>query len=68
MSHDNIFKTSNLIGCLENKTADSAQTRKRAITRPFPSLGGRGLDTRLGQARNDRTFEVEVQRWTLVRL
>ena len=48
MSHD-IFKPSNLIGCLENKTADSAQTRKRAIvTRPFPSPGGRGLGTRLG--------------------
>ena len=47
MSHD-IFKPSNLIGCLENKTADSAQTRKRAIvTRPFPSPGGRGLGTRL---------------------
>ena len=30
MSHD-IFKPSNLIGCLENETADSAQTRKRAI-------------------------------------
>ena len=28
--------------------ADSAQTRNRAIvTRPFPSLGGRGLGTRL---------------------
>ena len=40
MSHD-IFKPSNLIGCLENKTADSAQTRKRAIvTRPFPLLEG----------------------------
>ena len=48
MSHD-IFKPSNLIGCLENKTADSAQTRKCAIvTRPFPSPGGRGLGTRLG--------------------
>ena len=47
MSHD-IFKPSNLIGCLENKTADWAQTRKRAIvTRPFPSPGGRGLGTRL---------------------
>ena len=47
MSHD-IFKPSNLIGCLENKTADSTQTRKRAIvTRPFPSPGGRGLGTRL---------------------
>ena len=47
MSHD-IFKPSNLIGCFENKTADSAQTRKRAIvTRPFPSPGGRGLGTRL---------------------
>ena len=47
MSHD-IFKPSNLIGCLENKTADSAQTRKRAIvTRLFPSPGGRGLGTRL---------------------
>ena len=50
MSHD-IFKPSNLIGCLENKTADSAQTRKRAIvTRPFPSPGGRGLGTRLPDA------------------
>ena len=40
MSHD-IFKPSNLIGCLENKTADSAQTRKRAIaTDPFPPLEG----------------------------
>ena len=47
MSHD-MFKPSNLIGCLENKTADSAQTRKRAIvTRPFPSTGGQGLGTRL---------------------
>ena len=46
MSHD-IIKPSNLIGCLENKTADSAQRRKRAIvTRPFPSPGGRGLGTR----------------------
>ena len=37
MSHD-IFKPSILIGCLENNTADSAQTTKRAIvTRPFPS-------------------------------
>ena len=50
MSHD-IFKPSNLIGCLENKIADSAQTRKRAIvTRPFPSPGGRGLGTRLHQS------------------
>ena len=47
MSHD-IFKPSNLIGCLENKTADLAQTRKCAIvTRPFPSPGGQGLGTRL---------------------
>ena len=50
MSHD-IFKPSNLIGCLENKTADSAQTRKRAIvTGPFPSPGGRGLGTRLSES------------------
>ena len=47
MSHD-IFKPSNLIGCLKSKTADLAQSRKRAIvTRPFPSLGGRGLGTRV---------------------
>ena len=47
MSHD-IFKPSNLIGCLENKTADSAQTRKRAIvTRPCPSPERRSLGTRL---------------------
>ena len=61
MSHD-IFKPSNLIGCLENKTADSAQTRKRAIvTRPFPSPGGRGLGTRLSLSmfqRSRRPFKL----------
>ena len=47
MSHD-IFKPSNLIGCLENKSADLALTIKCAIiTTPFPSLGGRGLGMRL---------------------